>query len=105
MNIGSAAARKKPSETRRPDGAQLSLPLEVDSREDALRLAWARSGLSLPYHVAMRNRPLAICLGCLADAIRNKASTDCANSRCESNRTAYTRRSWSKRSKPQGMSH
>jgi hypothetical protein len=60
-----------------PARAQLSLPLDGDSRnEDALRAAWMRSGLSMPYHVALRNRPLAICLSCLADAMRRKAGAD-----------------------------
>jgi hypothetical protein len=27
----------------------------------------------MPYHVALQNRPLAICLSCLADAMRRKA--------------------------------
>ena len=57
--------------------AQLSLPLDGDTRnEDALRAAWMRSGLSVPYQVALRNRPLAICLSCLADAMRRKAGAD-----------------------------
>ena len=50
---------------------QLALPLDADSRNEALlRQAWVRSGLSLPYEVALRNRAIAICLHHLADAIR-----------------------------------
>jgi hypothetical protein len=54
---------------------QLSLPLELDALNDnVLRLAWTRSGLRVPYHVALQNRPLAICLRGLADAMRRKAN-------------------------------
>lgn len=49
---------------------QLALPLETDMRWDApMRRAWARSGLDLPYELALQNRALAICLRCLADAM------------------------------------
>lgn len=52
---------------------QLALPLETDPRSDpALRLAWARSGLPVPYHIALHDRAIAICLRCLADAMRRK---------------------------------
>lgn len=52
---------------------QLALPLEADSRnEAALRLAWARSGLRVPYHVALQDRTYAICLRGLADAMGRK---------------------------------
>jgi len=52
---------------------QLALPLEADSRNDApLRQAWVRSGLSLPYELALPNRAIAICLRDLADAMRSK---------------------------------
>lgn len=52
---------------------QLALPLEADSRKEAwLREAWVRSGLSLPYELALQNRAIAICLRCLADAMRSK---------------------------------
>lgn len=77
MNIGSGAASKRSGDALRSAayaGSQLDLPLEVDSRnEDALRAAWMRSGLPMPYHVALSNRPLAICLSCLADAMSRKA--------------------------------
>ena len=80
MNIGTDAAskgRSEPLRSARYAGSQLSLPLEADSRnEDALRAAWRRSGLTLPYHVALQNRPLAICLSCLADAMRSKGSIE-----------------------------
>jgi hypothetical protein len=80
MNIGTGAARNRTGEALRPGryaGSQLSLPLEVDSRdEDALRAAWMRCGLRMPYHVALQNRPLAICLSCLADAMQRKSCTN-----------------------------
>ena len=54
---------------------QLALPLDVDARnDDALRLAWARSRLPVPYHVALQERALAICLRCLADAMRRRSN-------------------------------
>lgn len=81
MNIEAGAPRMRSGEIPRPGGhagAQLSLPLEDDSTdENALRAAWNRCGLRMPYHVALRNRPLAICLSCLADAMRKKAGMDC----------------------------
>lgn len=52
---------------------QLALPLDADSRNDAsLRQAWMRSGLSLPYELALRNPAIALCLRDLADAMRRK---------------------------------
>ena len=52
---------------------QLALPLEADARNEAnLRRAWQRSRLALPYELALRDRALAICLRCLADAMREK---------------------------------
>jgi len=78
MNTETAAANKRSSEALHRAGyaaSQLSLPLDTDSRnEDALRAAWRRSGLPIPYHLALRNRPLAICLNCLADAMQKKGS-------------------------------
>jgi hypothetical protein len=54
---------------------QLALPLEVDKRnDDALRLAWAHSRLPVPYHIALQNRALAICLRGLADAMRRRSN-------------------------------
>ena len=80
MNIAAEAASKgsnEPQQSARYAGSQLSLPLEPDARnEDALRAAWRRSGLSLPYQVALQNRPLAICLSCLAEAMRDKGGID-----------------------------
>lgn len=80
MNIETSALRRNPGEVSRSSrfsGPQLSLPLELDARnEDALRAAWKRCGLSMPYHVALQNRPLAICLSCLADAMQKKACLD-----------------------------
>ena len=52
---------------------QLPLPLKEDpSRESSLHRAWRRSGLTLPYEVALRDRALAICLRCLADSMRGR---------------------------------
>lgn len=52
---------------------QLDLPLQADVRnEDRLRQAWVRSGLSLPYETALKDRAIEICLRCLADAMRRK---------------------------------
>lgn len=57
--------------------AQLSLPLETDSRhESALRRAWQRSGVRLPYHVALQDRALEICLRCLADAMAGRSGRE-----------------------------
>ncbi|MBE0625269.1 MAG: hypothetical protein IH606_10700 [Burkholderiales bacterium] len=80
MNLGTGAARRRYSVALRPDGqaeAQLSLPLDTEPcNEAALRAAWSRSRLPIPYHLALRNRPLAICLSCLADAMRRKSGAD-----------------------------
>lgn len=52
---------------------QLALPLEADTRDDAaLRLAWARSRLPVPYHIALHDRAYSICLRGLADAMGRK---------------------------------
>jgi hypothetical protein len=52
---------------------QLALPLKENSRMDApLRQAWLRSGLALPYELALQDRAIAICLRCLAEAMRGK---------------------------------
>lgn len=52
---------------------QLALPLGETSRmQDPLRQAWVRSGMALPYELARQDRAIAICLRCLADAMRNK---------------------------------
>ena len=52
---------------------QLDLPLEPDARNEiTLRQAWMRSSLSLPYELAVKKRAIAICLNCLADAMRRK---------------------------------
>ncbi len=52
---------------------QLALPLDADARnETALRAAWMRSGLSVPYELALQDRAIAICLRCLADAMRSR---------------------------------
>jgi hypothetical protein len=58
-------------------GAQLKLAFVDESqREVALRAAWKRSRLHLPYQVALRSRPLAICLNCLAEAMQKRAQLD-----------------------------
>jgi hypothetical protein len=55
-------------------GMQLALPLEADTRNEAgLRHAWARSGLSLPYEVALRDRAIEICLRCFAESMSRQA--------------------------------
>ncbi len=52
---------------------QLDLPFQADMRnEDPLRQAWVRSGLALPYETALKDRAIAICLRCLADAMKRK---------------------------------
>mgnify|MGYP006280181887 CR=1 FL=1 len=54
---------------------QLALPLQSDPATDpALRRAWVRSGLNLPFHVAVSVPALAICLRHLAGAgVRRRA--------------------------------
>jgi hypothetical protein len=48
---------------------QLALPLESDPTTDpALRRAWLRSGLRVPFHIAVHVPALAICLRHLAGA-------------------------------------
>ena len=52
---------------------QLALPLKENSRKGApLRQAWLRSGLALPYELALQDRAIAICLRCLSEAMRGK---------------------------------
>jgi len=54
---------------------QLALPLKENSRKEApLHQAWMRSGLALPYELALQDRAIAICLRCLADAMRSKGN-------------------------------
>ena len=105
MNMGTGAARRESAETPQPPRAsklQLGLPLNIDAHdEDALRAAWKRSGLSLPYHVALRIPPLAICIRCLADAMRKKARTGGAGATDEqgSDRRKANEHSWAIRSR------
>lgn len=74
MDMEAASTRNSVARSKPRAGLQLSLPLEADSRNEyALRAAWARSGLQMPFHVAMRNRPIAACLRGLAEAMRRKA--------------------------------
>ena len=48
---------------------QLALPLEPGAEpESALKHAWSRTRLRVPYHVAIRNPALAICLRNIAAA-------------------------------------
>ncbi len=50
---------------------QLPLPLNAnDAMVSDLRRAWLRSRLRIPFHIALRDRALSICLRCLADATR-----------------------------------
>lgn len=52
---------------------QLALPLDPNTGTDPLlRLAWARSGLRVPFHVALQDKVYAICLRGLADAMRKR---------------------------------
>lgn len=54
--------------------SQLALPLEAKvPSESALRAAWIRSGMRLPFHIALQVRSVAICLRCLADSMQRKA--------------------------------
>ena len=96
MNIETGAISERTGKAPRPDrqaGLQLSLSLEVDpGDQDALRAAWARSGLRMPFHVALQNRTLAICLRCLAEAMRRKAGKNGghADAKCGSSCEART---------------
>lgn len=46
---------------------QLALPLQSDPTADpAMRRAWVRSGLRVPFHIAVNVPALAICLRHLA---------------------------------------
>jgi hypothetical protein len=76
MNIGTGVVQIRHSEALQPSRytvSQLNLPLGVDPRaDDGIRAAWARSRLPIPYHVALQNRALSICLSCLADAMRRR---------------------------------
>jgi len=76
MNTGTAVTRRNANVATgaaRQADLQLNLGLDADAKsEDALRAAWVRSGLAMPFHVALQNRPLAICLSCLADAMQKK---------------------------------
>lgn len=48
---------------------QPGLPFEFDGFNDAtLRAAYARSRLNMSFEAAVRNKSLAICLRCLAQA-------------------------------------
>jgi len=50
-------------------GRQLALPLEPSAEpESALKHAWSRTHLRVPYDVAIRNPALAICLRNIAAA-------------------------------------
>ena len=54
--------------------SQLDLPLDVKIQsESALHAAWIKSGLRLPFHIALQVRSVAICLRCLADSMQRKA--------------------------------
>ena len=52
---------------------QLALPLEPRAEyEIAMMRAWTRSGMRVPYHVAVRIPALAICLRNMASAERRR---------------------------------
>lgn len=80
MNIGTVATGTSANDATRatcPAELQLGLALEIDAKnEDALRAAWIRSRLPMPFHVALQNRSLAICLSCLADAMQKKTGAN-----------------------------
>jgi len=103
--MGTGATRRDSTEALLPtrgSQSQLGLPLESNSQdEDALRAAWKRSGLPLPYHVALRIAPLAICIRCLADAMRKKAGTEGGSAPDElgSQHRKERQRAWTIRSK------
>ena len=51
--------------------AQSSLGFEHDTmNDDPLRAAWARSGLPIPYHIALRDRALVVCLRNLSEVMQ-----------------------------------
>jgi len=98
MNIETAAAGYKEAlHSAGYAGSQLSLPLDADAgKEAALRAAWRRSGLPIPYHLALRNRPLAICLSCLADAMQERASTRRPDADRTPKRVRADKQSWTR---------
>ena len=52
---------------------QLELPLGQSARnDDPLHQAWVRSGLKLPFELALQNRAIAICLRHAAEPARGK---------------------------------
>ena len=64
---------------------QLPLPLEprADEVESALMRAWAKSGMRVPYHVAVRNPALLICLRNIAAAEKRRAIRRAARARLQ----------------------
>jgi len=53
---------------------QMELPLGVPAarNEDPMHQAWVRSGLKLPFELALQNRAIAICLRHAAETARGR---------------------------------
>ena len=63
---------------------QLALPLEPRAEyEIAMMRAWARSGMRVPYHVAVRIPALAICLRNMAAAEKRRSMHRLARARLQ----------------------
>jgi len=73
-------------------GRQLALPLDpqADEVEAAMMRAWARSGMRVPFHVAMRNPALAICLRNIAAAEKRRAIRRAARARRQVELSGWT---------------
>lgn len=73
-------------------GKQLALPLEphTDDFESALMRAWAKSGMRVPFHVAIRNPALAICLRNIAAAEKRRAIRGAARARRQPELSGWT---------------
>ena len=73
-------------------GRQLALALDpqADEFESALMRAWTRSGIRVPYHVAIRNPALAICLRNIAAAEKRRAIRRAARARLQPEFSGWT---------------
>lgn len=73
-------------------GRQLALPLEprADEVESALMRAWAKSRMRVPYHVAIRNPALLICLRNIAAAEKRRAIRRAARARLQAEFGGWT---------------
>ncbi|MBI3044501.1 MAG: hypothetical protein HYY78_16905 [Betaproteobacteria bacterium] len=71
---------------------QLALPLEPRAEpESALRQAWARTGLRVPYEVAIHVPALAICLRNIAAAETRRKIRRAARARLNPEMRSWTR--------------